>query len=236
MIEIRRSQEHFHSSAGWLSSFHHFSFDQYYDPSNTHYGLVRVFNEDVIQPASGFPLHPHRDMEIVTYVLSGELMHEDSMGNKGLIHAGEVQRMSAGTGVLHAEFNASKTNPVHLLQMWVFPHEEDLTPSWEQKKFSNAEKTNQWCTLVSSHKKGNALTIHTDAELHVSILKKGHTLTYAPKPGRKQYFFVIDGKVKLNHMPLEQRDAARVSDEHELKVEALEHAHVLMWDTGTLEE
>lgn len=235
MIHYIRAAQHYHDVHGWLSTYHHFSFNDYYDPQNMQWGTLRVVNEDTIAPASGFPLHPHRDMEIVTYVLSGALQHEDSMGNKGITRAGEVQYMCAGTGVLHAEFNASKTEPVHLLQMWVTPSTRGLKPAWEQKSFSREEKTNKWLCVVSPDKKDGALTIHQRAKFYVSILKKGAKIEWPPTY-EKQYIFVVNGNVLLNKKTLFTQDAARVEREKTLVLEAVENSHVVAWDLSDAEE
>lgn len=234
MIHLIRAAQHYHDAHGWLSTYHHFSFNDYYDPQNMQWATLRVLNEDTIAPASGFPLHPHRDMEIVTYVLSGALQHEDSMGNKGITRAGEVQYMCAGTGVLHAEFNASKTEPVHLLQMWITPASNGLKPAWEQKSFSREEKTNTWLCVVSPDKKDNALSIHQRAKFYVSILKKGAKIEWSPAY-EKQYIFVVNGNVLLNKKTLFSQDAARVENEKTLVFEAVENSHIIAWDLSDSE-
>lgn len=234
MIYLIRAAQHYHDVHGWLSTYHHFSFNDYYDPQNMNWNCLRVLNEDTIAPASGFPLHPHRDMEIITYVLSGALQHEDSMGNKGVTRAGEVQYMCAGTGVLHAEFNASKTESVHLLQMWVTPASNGLKPSWEQRAFSREEKTNRWLCVVSPDKKDSALTIHQRAKFYVSILKKGTKIEWSPEYG-KQYVFVVNGNVLLNKKTLFTQDTARVEGEKTLVLEAVENSHIVAWDLGGAE-
>ncbi len=235
MIQLIRSTDHYHQTHGWLSTHHHFSFNDYYDPQNTNWGALRVLNEDIIAPATGFPLHPHRDMEIVTYVLSGELKHEDSMGNKGVTRAGEVQYMCAGSGVLHAEFNASKENPVHLLQMWVIPNKEKLKPVWENKMITREEKTNHWLCVISPDKKDAAkLSIHQKAKFYVSILKKGEKLTWNPTY-EKQYLFLVNGNIRLNTHTLFTQDAARIAGEKTLTITALENSHIVAWDLVDME-
>ncbi|MBM3282481.1 MAG: pirin family protein [Candidatus Diapherotrites archaeon] len=230
MIHLTRGTEHYHQTQGWLSTYHHFSFNDYYDPQNTNWAALRVLNEDVIAPATGFPLHPHRDMEIITYVLSGELKHEDSMGNAGITRAGEVQYMGAGSGVLHAEFNASKENPVHLLQMWVIPNKENLKPVWENKMITREEKTNHWLCVVSPDQKDGAkLSIHQKAKFYVSILKKGEKLTWNPTY-EKQYLFLVHGNIRLNTHTLFTQDAARIAGEKTLTMTALENSHIVAWD------
>lgn len=229
MFQFVRSNTIFHTETSWLSSYHHFSFDQYYDPLNMNWAALRVLNEDVISPASGFPLHPHKDMEIITYVLSGELKHEDSMGNKGVTRAGEVQYMCAGSGVLHAEFNASKENPVHLLQMWVIPEKNNLKPHWMQKTISKEEKTNKWLCVVSPDKKDHVLPINQRAKFYISILKKGTRLTWKPEYD-KQYLFVVHGDVRVNKKTLFTQDAAKVEREKIIEMKAVENTHMVGWD------
>ncbi len=229
MIQLIRNTQHHRSAHSWLTSFHHFSFDQYYDPTNMNWGKLRVFNEDFISPASGFPLHPHHDMEIVTYVLSGELKHEDSLGNSGIIHAGEIQYMSAGTGVLHAEFNASKTHPLHLIQMWVLPEKEGLTPSWGQQTVSREEKMNRLLCVVSKKKSDAIMRIHQDASFHVSILMKGKKIEWKPEYSH-QYLFVIDGSIRVNGATINKQDSAKIMEEKQLTIEGLENAHFVLWD------
>lgn len=235
MIHLIRAAEHYHDVHGWLSTYHHFSFNNYYDPQNNNWGALRVLNEDTIAPASGFPLHPHRDMEIVTYVLSGELKHEDSLGNVGVTRAGEVQYMCAGTGVLHAEFNASKEKPVHLLQMWILPPKNGLKPSWSQRVYSREEKTNQWLCVVSPDKKDNAQIIHQRAKMYVSILKKGERLEWKPSY-EKQYLFVVNGNVLVNNHSLFTQDAARIAGEKNIEIKAMENTHIIAWDTADAQD
>lgn len=233
MFRIKRANRHYLSEAGWLSSYHHFSFGDYYDPENMNYGSLRVFNDDTIQPASGFPLHAHQEMEIITYVIRGSLAHEDSLGNKGLIEPGEVQRMSAGTGILHAEFNASKTADLHLLQMWLTPNQARLPPSWEQKKFSPAERLNTLLRVVSPAKNParGTLAVHQDASFYVSVLKKGKTIEWKPaEKNRLQYIFVADGELKINGKTIFARDVAMLASEEKIAFTAAEHAHFVMWD------
>lgn len=236
MIHLLRAAEHYHDVHGWLSTHHHFSFNDYYDSSRMNWGALRVLNEDTIAPASGFPLHPHRDMEIITYVLSGELKHQDSMGNTGVTRAGDVQYMCAGSGVLHAEFNASQENPVHLLQMWVLPEKTNLKPHWSQKTLSREEKTNQWCCVVSPDPEDKgALTIHQKAKFYVSILKKGNNISWKPDFS-KQYIFVIHGNVRINGQTLFTQDAVRVAGESQLEIVAMENTHLIGWDVSDVED
>lgn len=226
MIRIVRSGEHFHHKEDWLSTYWHFSFDFYRDPANTGFGPLRVFNDDVIEPGKGFGFHPHRDMEIVTFVIEGELEHRDDRGNRGVIRAGEVQRMSAGTGIVHSEYNHSPEKPLRLLQMWVFAEKRGLEPSWEQKRFSSDERKGRLLPIVVPHgaADGNgsaaAVRIHQDATFYVSSLDgKGKPVEHDIR-GRKAYLFVIDGAVKLNDKVLKTRDAARIEGEDRITVAA----------------
>ena len=181
MIQIIKSADRYHADHGWLSTWHHFSFNDYFDPNNVQFGALRVFNEDIVQPASGFPSHPHRDMEIVTYVLDGELEHQDNQGNRGHILPGEVQVMSAGTGIVHAERNPSRETPLHLLQIWVVPRTRGLKPRWEQQRFEPAARRNALLPVVTpagAPATGpSLLQIDQDATFFVSTLDEGKSLT-----------------------------------------------------------
>ncbi|ASS75379.1 hypothetical protein CIG75_10505 [Tumebacillus algifaecis] len=226
-MQVIPAADRYHSKIDWLESYWHFSFDQYYDPSNRNFGNLRVFNEDWIQPNTGFGMHPHRDMEIVTFVVSGEVTHEDSMGNKGVIRAGEVQRMTAGTGVFHSEYNNSPDTVVHLLQMWVFPNEVGLTPSWEQKSFRNDERKNVWLPVVSGTPKGEALGIHQDVTFNVASLDAGNALHHelGSKPA---YLFVINGSVKIGNTLLAKGDQVKMVEEEHLALEASEDSELIL--------
>jgi hypothetical protein len=222
MIQVIRSDERHHVDAGWLSTYWHFSFDDYYDPNNVSFGPLRVFNDDVIRPSGGFPTHPHREMEIVTYIIDGTLEHRDHMGNIGTIRPGEVQRMSAGTGVRHSEYNPSSTDPVHLVQLWIQPAVKGIPPSWEQKSFSQEKRIGALLPIaVPAGKKANgAVSIQQDATIYTSLLQPGQKVTHALGSGRRAYIFVIDGKLKVNGKTIEKGDQARVSAEKELKLAA----------------
>src|ERR1019366_6049110 len=199
MVQIIRSAERHHLDAGWLSTHWHFSFDNYYDSANISFGPLPVFTDDVVQPASGFPMHPHKEMEIVTYVIDGTLEHRDSMGNTGQIKPGEIQRMSAGTGLRHSEYNASKTAPVHLVQLWIIPAKERLTPSWEQKQFSVEARSGKLLPIAvpEGEKVDGAVSIHQDATIYTSLLANGQTAKHALDAGRRAYIFVVNGELKL---------------------------------------
>lgn len=229
-IQIIRENEHYHADAGWLSAYWHFSFDQYYDPQNMGWGKLRVFNNDTVSPASGFPMHPHANMEIVTYVLSGELTHEDSLGNKGKIGPGEVQRMSAGKGVVHSEYNHSKTIPCELVQMWVLPAKQNTEASWEQKSFSKKERTNKLFCVVSPKPNGSAMHIGQDASFFISFLQKGITLTHTMEKDRKAYVFVFSGSLSINGHEMKSKDSAKIKNEEKLEFSATTDCEWMLWD------
>ncbi|MBA4492905.1 pirin family protein [Paenactinomyces guangxiensis] len=217
MIQIIPSEQRYKAEHGWLTSYHSFSFADYYDPDNLQFGSLRVFNDDIIQGGQGFGMHPHANMEIMTYVIDGTLEHQDSLGNKGLIEAGEVQRMTAGTGIYHSEYNHSPEKPVHLLQIWFIPNQKDLSPSWEQRKFSREQQLNQLLPVVSGRSLEHALTIHQDVTVYLSHLQAGKELVHRQQEHRRMYLFVIEGKVALNEThTLSAGDTARISGLSEL--------------------
>ncbi|HEV7967711.1 MAG TPA: pirin family protein [Candidatus Acidoferrales bacterium] len=225
MIQTIRSKERYHVESDWLSTNWHFSFDHYHDPNNMNFGPLRVFNDDTVAPSGGFPLHSHREMEIVTYVIDGALEHKDSMGNTGVLRPGEIQRMSAGTGVRHSEFNASEKDPVHLIQLWILPAIERLRPSWEQKSFSLSDRKGKLLPIaVPAGKNENAnsaaVQIHQDATIYTSLLGPGESAALRLAYGRKAYMFVINGTLKLNGETLAAGDQARVSGERDLQLSA----------------
>jgi redox-sensitive bicupin YhaK (pirin superfamily) len=237
MIHIIRSGERYHFETDWLSTYWHFSFDHYRDPKNVHFGPLRVFNDDVIRPGGGFPMHPHREMEIVTYVIEGRLEHRDSMGNVGQIGPGEVQRMSAGTGVRHSEYNASETEPVHLVQLWVIPATEGLEPSWEQREFTPEERRGRLLPVAvpaETASPDGAVRIHQDATIYASRLEPRQSAAHTIARGRRAYLFVISGAVELNGERLAAGDQARVTETPELRLtvprEASEPAELLLLD------
>ncbi len=187
MISVRRSLERGHANRGWLDSYHTFSFADYYDPAHMGFSVLRVINEDRVQSSQGFSTHGHRDMEIITYVLEGALKHQDSLGNGSVIRPGDVQRMSAGTGVQHSEFNASQEEPVHLLQIWILPRAQGLPPGYEQKYFPEAEQQGRWRLIVSPDGREGSLTIEQDAYVYATVLQPGQQVAYRFAPGRKGY-------------------------------------------------
>ena len=232
MIKIVKSEEHFHHKEDWLSTYWHFSFDMYRDPENMNFGPLRVFNDDVIDPGKGFGFHPHRDMEIVTYVIDGELEHRDDHGNRGVIHAGEVQRMSAGKGIVHSEYNHSQDKPLRLLQMWVFADRRGLEPSWEQQRFAEQDRSDTLLPIVvpEGAKEGRAVRIHQDASFYVSSLGAGKTVSHALGRGRKAYLFVADGRAAVNGKELQSRDVARVENEDALTIKAEQPTELMLID------
>jgi len=232
-MQIIRSGDRYHFESDWLSTYWHFSFDHYRDPANVHFGPLRVFNDDVIRPGGGFPRHGHREMEILTYVLEGQLEHKDSMGNTGVVGPGEIQRMSAGTGVEHSEYNASKSAPVHLLQFWILPAAKGLAPSWEQLRFTSAERRGKLLPVavpVDSADGAKAVRIHQDATVHASELAPGETVQHALAAGRRAYLFVISGELVVNGEALRAGDQARITAERELRIAAAQDAHFLLMD------
>ena len=231
MITVRRSQERGGADHGWLNTRHTFSFDTYYDPRHMYFRALRVINEDVVQPGQGFPTHPHRDMEIITYVLEGALQHKDSLGNGSIIRPGDGQRMSAGTGILHSEFNASKTEPVHLLQIWIMPESKGIEPGYEQKAFSEAEKRGRLKLIAARGGQNGAVTVHQDVSLYVALLDNKQKVEHTLAPGRHAWLQVAKGSVELNGKRLEQGDGAAVSDEQKLSVAgAQDGSEILLFD------
>lgn len=231
MIRVIHSHNRYRSEADWLTSYWHFSFDHYYDPENIRWGALRVFNEDWIKPSSGFPFHPHSNMEIITYVISGELTHEDSLGNKEKIRAGEIQRMTAGPGIVHAEYNESTDEEVHLLQMWVVPSRRGLTPNYEQRRFTREQRQGRLLPVASDNPQEGALLLHQDATFYISALESGQQLVHDMNPEHHGYLFVIDGEVTLNGQTLYKGDQARIHLEEQLVIKAAAPTELVLWDT-----
>ena len=232
MIKTIKANEHYKNEMDWLTTYHHVSFADYYHPEKMNFGPLRVFNDDTVQPGTGFDLHPHRDMEIITYLIEGELEHKDNQGNHGVIYPGEVQRMSAGSGIIHSEYNHSSEKPLRLLQMWVFANKKGLQPSWEQKKFSKEERVNKLVPVVTSEKAtvDNALRIHQDASFYLSSLTAGGQVEHKLNSGRKAYLFVIDGEIKLNGNIMQTRDAAMIEKESLLAIKADKASEIILID------
>jgi len=229
MKQIIRSKDRYHHEMEWLSTYWHFSFDHYYDPANLSFGPLRVFNDDVIQPGTGFPPHSHRDMEIITYVLEGELEHQDNLGNRGRVHPGEIQVMSAGTGITHAEYNPSKSDLLHLLQIWVLPRTRSLKPRWEQREFSKAERQGRLLPVVSGAA-GDTLRIDQDAVISIAALDPGQSVTHDVRPGRRAYAFVISGALDVNGDALAAGDQARITDESRFVLAASASTELILLD------
>ena len=230
MMEIRKSRDRGLADHGWLRSYHSFSFADYYDPEHMGFGHLRVINEDRIQPGTGFGTHGHRDMEIISYVLEGALAHKDSMGNGSTIVPGDVQRMSAGKGVMHSEFNPSKEGVTHFLQIWIEPDAAGIAPGYEQKHFDAASKRGKLRLLASPDGRDASVTIHQDAFLYAALLEGPDRVVHALRPGRRAYLHVARGKVTANGQPLEPGDALKALDASELVLEQGRGAEVLLFD------
>ncbi len=230
MLTIRRANDRGYADHGWLKSRHSFSFANYYDPGHMGFRRLRVINEDRVAPGAGFGAHPHRDMEIISVVLDGGLEHRDSMGNGSVIRPGEVQRMSAGTGVVHSEYNASKDDSVHFLQIWIEPGKAGIEPSYEQKLFPAEEKQGKLRLLVSPEGTDGSLRINQDAKLFGTLLSSGDTVTHALSPTRHAWVQVAKGRIRVNGERLEQGDAAAISGTDAVKLEGERDAEVLLFD------
>src|SRR5215813_13602044 len=230
MITIRRSKERGHFDHGWLNTYHTFSFDQYYDPRYLGFRNLRVINEDFVAAGRGFPKHGHRDMEIITYILEGALKHQDSMGNGSVIRPGDVQRMTAGTGVRHSEQNASNAERVHLLQIWILPNAENLTPGYEQKAFTEAERRGHLRLIASSDGRDDSVKLNQDVSLFASILDSGQEIERSMDPVRYGWIQVARGAVAVNGEKAEQGDGVVIVAESDLKIRAEEPAEVLLFD------
>ena len=230
MIAIRKSEERGHFDHGWLNTYHTFSFDQYYDPKHMGFRSLRVLNEDRVRGGSGFPSHPHRDMEIVTVVLEGALRHQDSLGNGSVIRPGEVQRMTAGRGVTHSEYNHSDSEPVHLLQIWLLPAERGLEPGYEQKAFPGGEKQNRLRLVASPDGEDGSVVIRQDARLYLATFDAGQGLSHVLKTGRHAWVQVARGAIRLNDQPLTAGDGAAVSQDSLLRLVGDKDTELLLFD------
>jgi quercetin 2,3-dioxygenase len=230
MFQIRRRGERGHFDHGWLNTYHTFSFGEYYDPDQMGFRALRVINEDWVQPAMGFGMHGHRDMEIVTCVLEGALEHRDSLGNGEVLRPGEFQRMSAGTGIRHSEFNPSSAEPVHLYQIWLLPKSNGITPGYEQKQFPEGGRLNQWQLVASNDGAQGSLTIHQDAQIFLAKLEAGHTLTYSLKKRGHAWIQVLRGSVQMQGTLLEAGDGVAISDEAAVTVVGEPDADVMLFD------
>lgn len=231
MIIIRPAQERGNANFGWLDSKHTFSFGSYYDPNHMGFASLRVINEDKVQPGKGFGTHSHKDMEIISYVLEGELEHKDSIGTGSVIRPGDVQRMSAGTGIAHSEFNASNTNRVHFLQIWILPQKKGIQPSYEQKHFSVEEKQGKLKLVASPDGRNDSVTIHQDANLYVAVLNNGDRVNHGNENNRSLWLQVARGSVDINGKPLGAGDGAAITEESDIAIVATsDNTEVLLFD------
>ncbi|MEP7049039.1 MAG: pirin family protein [Pseudomonadota bacterium] len=230
MITLRKAADRGHAEHGWLDSWHTFSFADYHDSKHMGFRSLRVINDDSVAPGKGFPTHSHRDMEIVTYVLDGALEHRDSMGNGSVMKPGDVQRMSAGTGVGHSEFNASTQDPVHFLQIWVLPEARNITPSYEQKHFSKVERQGKLRLVASRDGAGGAIVVHQDLKLFAGLFAAGESAKYELAAGRHAWLHVARGKLTVNGEELSAGDAVQASEEAVLELSSAEDAEVLLFD------
>lgn len=231
MMTIRTSRDRGQANFGWLDSRHTFSFGNYYDPAHMGFGTLRVINEDKVTPGQGFSTHGHRDMEIISYVLAGGLAHKDSIGNGSVIRPGDVQRMSAGTGILHSEYNASETDPVHFLQIWVLPEAQGIEPGYEQTYFAPEEKRDRWRLVGSRDGRDGSVTIHQDLDLYATVLQPQSSVTHTLAAGRQAWVHVAKGSVQLNGHDLTAGDGAAITNETALTITGnSEDAEVLLFD------
>jgi redox-sensitive bicupin YhaK (pirin superfamily) len=230
MLTIRRADERGHFNHGWLDTYHTFSFADYYDPKHVHFRTLRVMNEDRVAPGQGFGTHPHRDMEIVTYVLEGALEHRDSMGNGEVLRPGEFQRMSAGTGITHSEFNPSSDEPVHLYQIWLLPKRKGITPSYEQRAFADGEMAGRLRLVASPDGEGGSLTINQDARIYLAKLAAEAEVSHELKAGRSAWLQVLRGAVSLNGQSLNTSDGAAIEGEQQLAIQAIGNAEIMLFD------
>jgi quercetin 2,3-dioxygenase len=230
MNEVRRNRERGYADHGWLKSFHSFSFADYFDPKHVEFGPLRVINEDRVEPGAGFGTHGHRDMEIISYVLAGELAHKDSMGNGSTIRPGDVQRMSAGTGVRHSEFNPSASAPVHFLQIWIQPDRAGIAPSYEEKRFSADEKRGHLRLIASSDRAEGSVLIHQDVRVFAGLFNGAESATLHVRPGRRIYVHVARGTLNANGTALEAGDALKLTDTTTLTLQEGREAEVLVFD------
>ncbi len=230
MIKIRRGEDRGHTKLSWLDSRHTFSFGDYYDAQYIGFGHLRVINEDRVVPGAGFGSHSHRDMEIITYVLEGALAHKDSTGTSSVIRVGDVQRMSAGTGISHSEYNASQTEPVHFLQIWIVPNKTALAPGYEQRAFSLDEHRDKWTLIGSETGRDGSATVHQDVEVWAASFASGAQANFRLKPSRHAFAHVARGALTFNGTMLSAGDAAAVSEEEILEIKAVEAAELLMFD------
>lgn len=232
MVDIIHSETRGSANHGWLQARHTFSFADYYDPERVQFGNLRVINEDRVAPGKGFGTHPHRDMEIVTYVIAGAIEHKDSMGNGTIISAGEIQRMTAGTGVLHSEFNHSSEEELHLLQIWILPEKNGLQPGYEQRRFDRESKLNRLRLVGSRDGADGSMTIHQDVSLYASVLEPGGELSHKLAQGRRAFVQVVNGDLKINGRMMAAGDGARIEGQDSIEFSAITEAEFLLFDMG----
>ena len=230
MLQLRKSNERGYAEHGWLKSYHSFSFADYYDPNHVNFRSLRVINEDRIVAGAGFPTHGHRDMEIITYVLEGELEHKDSLGSGSVIRHGDVQHMSAGTGISHSEFNHSKINPVHLLQIWIVPNKQGLSPSYEEQKVDLDHASGKFQLMVTPDGHHQTIKVNQDMTLSVALLKSGEEFSHSLNPQRYGWLQVAKGNLILNNLPLESGDGVAIAQESALNIKAESDAEILFFD------
>ena len=228
MIQVRHKDEIYHKEGGWFSANWHFSFDEYRDPENMGFGSLRVFNDDHLVPGAVWPMHPHRDIEGLTYVVEGTFEHRDSLGNGGVLPAGSVQRMTLGSGAYHSEMNGSQTEPLHFIQMWIMPQERGLPPSVEQKVFTHNDRTNRLLEVIGPDGSGGAVSVHQEARVLVSRLDPGVAVEHRFRNGFGSYLFLIAGTVMIGGQPLNAGDTTRIWGEKELKIEASDRSELIM--------
>jgi quercetin 2,3-dioxygenase len=230
MITIRKSADRGRTNIDWLDSYHSFSFGDYFDPAHMSFGPLRVINDDKVAPGGGFGTHPHRDMEIITYIVSGALEHKDSLGTGSVIRPGDVQRMTAGSGIRHSEFNPSRTEPVHLLQIWIEPNQKNLTPSYEQRTLSEAERHGGLRLIASQTGRNQSVTINQNADVYATILKPGQAVHHQLAAGRTAWLQLIRGSITLNGNPLSPGDGAAIVQEQQLEITAQHESEFLLFD------
>ena len=236
MVRIRKAEDRGPSNLGWLNSKHTFSFGHYYDPEHMGFASLRVLNDDSVIPGAGFGTHSHENMEIISYVLSGELAHRDSMGNGSIIRPGDVQRLSAGTGITHSEYNHSKTEKVHFLQIWFLPDERDVQPGYEQKVFSDEEKRGRFRLVASKTGRNNSVSLHRDMDMSVALINGDETATYPIAANRAVWLHIARGSVTMNGHTLKQGDGVGITNERELRFAKGNQAEVIVFDMNSSQE
>lgn len=230
MIAIRDKKLRGRTDIDWLKSYHIFSFGEYYEPLNQNFGPLRVVNDDVVLGGGGFPTHPHSNMEIITYVLSGALEHQDSMGSSEVIRAGEVQKMTAGSGIYHSEFNHSSSEPVHLIQSWIIPDKAGLTPSYDQRTYNDYERKNKLLLIASNDKNGEEIFINQNAKMYISQIEKGNTLTINCVEGRGIFVYLIEGELEVTDKSISTGDAIQMENEETLTISGKETSELIVYD------